>query len=181
MEKQINILRPQLVACAADKHLHWDLRGIDSLDSAGAALLWQVWGKRRMENLSLRPEHDALFARLDAVPGVAPARGPIELTAPLIATGKSALAFIDYLHAIVLLFGQVVLDVGYLLLHASRAPWREISANIYRVGAQALPITALVGFLVGVVIGYLSAQQLQIFGAGVYIINILGIGIIREL
>ena len=181
VERQINILRPQLAAYAADHRLHWDLKNIESLDCAGATLLWEAWGKRRAEKLSLRPEHDALFTRLGAVAGAAPSRRPIDLTAPLITTGKSALAIIDYLYAIVLLLGQLVLDVGYLLLHPSRTPWREISANIYHVGAQALPITALVGFLIGVVIGYLSAQQLQLFGAGVYIINILGISIIREL
>jgi phospholipid/cholesterol/gamma-HCH transport system permease protein len=181
VERQIDILRPQLAAFAADQRLHWDLKNIESLDSAGATLLWEAWGKRRAEKLSLRPEHDALFGRLGAVAGAARSKGPIDLIAPLISTGKSALAFIDYLYAILLLLGQLVLDVADLMVHPSRAPWREISANIYHTGAQALAITALVGFLIGVVIGYLSAEQLQIFGAGVYITNILGISIIREL
>jgi phospholipid/cholesterol/gamma-HCH transport system permease protein len=60
-------------------------------------------------------------------------------------------------------------------------PWREISANLYRTGTQALGITALVGFLVGVVLSYLSAQQLKSFGADVFIVNLLGIAVIREL
>jgi hypothetical protein len=57
----------------------------------------------------------------------------------------------------------------------------EISAGIYRTGAQALAITALVGFLVGIVLSYLSAQQLKTFGADIFIINLLGVSIIREL
>jgi phospholipid/cholesterol/gamma-HCH transport system permease protein len=44
-----------------------------------------------------------------------------------------------------------------------------------------LPIIALVGFLVGVVLSYLSAEQLQTYGANIYIISILGVGIVREL
>jgi phospholipid/cholesterol/gamma-HCH transport system permease protein len=60
-------------------------------------------------------------------------------------------------------------------------PWREISASIYRSGAQALPITALVGFLIGIVLAYLSGEQLRNYGANVYVINIVGIGIVREL
>jgi ABC-type multidrug transport system fused ATPase/permease subunit len=44
-----------------------------------------------------------------------------------------------------------------------------------------MPVTALVGFLIGVVLSYLSALQLQLFGADVFIVNILGLGIIREL
>jgi len=63
----------------------------------------------------------------------------------------------------------------------SRIPWREISANLYRTGAQALGITAVVGFLVGIVLSYLSAQQLRSFGADIYIVNLLGIAIVREL
>jgi phospholipid/cholesterol/gamma-HCH transport system permease protein len=60
-------------------------------------------------------------------------------------------------------------------------PWREFSAAIYKIGAQALGITALVGFLIGVVLSYLSAEQLRLVGADVFIVNILGIGIVREL
>jgi phospholipid/cholesterol/gamma-HCH transport system permease protein len=44
-----------------------------------------------------------------------------------------------------------------------------------------LPITALVGFLIGVVLAYLTSQQLKQFGADAYIVNILGIALIREL
>ena len=58
---------------------------------------------------------------------------------------------------------QVVLDTVYLVRQPARIPWREISSNIYRTGTQALGITALVGFLVGVVLSYLSAQQLKLF------------------
>ena len=44
-----------------------------------------------------------------------------------------------------------------------------------------MPITALVAFLIGIVLSYLSAQQLQMFGANRYIVNILGLSVIREL
>ncbi len=60
-------------------------------------------------------------------------------------------------------------------------PWRDISGNLYRIGATALPITALVGFLIGVVLAYLMAQQLRQFGADAFIVDILGISLIREL
>ncbi|HUL41584.1 MAG TPA: ABC transporter permease [Burkholderiales bacterium] len=179
--KQINLLRSQLVTYAANQGLHWDLKGVDSLDTVGAALLWQAWGERRVKNLSLRPEHDALFVGLGSTGEHVSPGARYDWTVPVVTIGESVLAFLSYLYAAVQLFGQLALDAAYLLARPSRAPWREISTNIYRAGAQALPITALLGFLIGVVIGYLSAEQLRIFGAGVYIINILGISIIREL
>jgi phospholipid/cholesterol/gamma-HCH transport system permease protein len=49
------------------------------------------------------------------------------------------------------------------------------------MGATALPITALVGFLIGVVLAYLMSLQLRQFGAESFIVNILGMALIREL
>jgi phospholipid/cholesterol/gamma-HCH transport system permease protein len=92
-----------------------------------------------------------------------------------------SLRVLERLTAMVALIGQLIIDLGYLVRNPARMPWREISATIYRSGAQALPITALLGFLVGVVLSYLSARELQSFGAELYIVNILGVGVVREL
>lgn len=80
------------------------------------------------------------------------------------------------------LLGELVLDCVRLghACHAG-APWCDISGNLYRIGAAALPITALVGFLIGVVLAYLMSQQLRQFGADAFIVNVLGISLIREL
>jgi phospholipid/cholesterol/gamma-HCH transport system permease protein len=91
------------------------------------------------------------------------------------------LAFADHLFFAVVMLGRVVLDALQLFRRPAHIPWREISANVFRAGAQALPITALVGFLIGVVISYLSAQQLRIVGADIFIVNLLGVSIVREL
>jgi phospholipid/cholesterol/gamma-HCH transport system permease protein len=74
-----------------------------------------------------------------------------------------------------------VQDVFRFARHPFTGPWREISANIFHAGFQALGITALVGFLIGVVLSYLSAQQLRTFGGDMYLVNILGMSVIREL
>jgi len=60
-------------------------------------------------------------------------------------------------------------------------PLRELSAGIYRSGVTALPVTMLVGFLVGIVLTYLSALQLKRYGADLLVINIVGVGVVREL
>jgi len=60
-------------------------------------------------------------------------------------------------------------------------PWRDVSGHLYNIGATAMPITALVGFLIGVVLAYLSAQQLRQFGADSFIVNLLGVSLVREL
>jgi phospholipid/cholesterol/gamma-HCH transport system permease protein len=158
----------------------WDLRELARLDSLGAVLLWRAWGRRLPARIDLRPEQRALFARLAAA---AATRGetagpPTDQTASEESRARQVLS-----HAVdlVALTGQCVLDLARVAVRPSRLPWRDLSAAVFRTGAQALPITALVGFLVGVVFCYLSGRQLQQFGAEVFIINLLGITVVREL
>jgi phospholipid/cholesterol/gamma-HCH transport system permease protein len=159
----------------------WDLRQISALDHAGALLLWRAWGRRRIDRLELRPEHEPLFAHVAAIDrgGVRPRRPAWRM--PVLVLGEWTLGLFGHLIAATILVGRVVMDAASLVRHPSRIPWREISANIYHTGAQALAITALVGFLIGVVLSYLSAQQLKQFGADIYIINLLGVAVVREL
>ncbi len=173
-------LRRQLLQHARDPRVQWDLRPVDTLDDAGALLLWRCWGRRRPE-LLLRPEQEPAFANLSAQPPAAPAAPATDALAPVAALGRRLLSLREHLLEITLLSGHLVLDALQLLRQPALIPWREISANIHRTGAQALPIVALVGFLVGVVLSYLSAKQLQAYGANIFIINILGVGIVREL
>jgi phospholipid/cholesterol/gamma-HCH transport system permease protein len=78
------------------------------------------------------------------------------------------------------LIGRLVLDLLDLARNPQYWPGREISAGVYRAGAQALGILALVGFLIGVVLSYLSGDQLRRFGAELYVVNLLGIACVRE-
>ena len=79
------------------------------------------------------------------------------------------------------LVGQLMLDSLQLLRAPRRGPWRDFSGHLYRIGATALPITALVGFLIGVVLAYLMSRQLRQVGADAFIVNILGVSLVREL
>lgn len=121
-----------------------------------------------------------MFDRLQNISPL-PDKRPIHLFLPVSTLGRSFFTLLDHLRGILTLSGQAVLDCLYLLMHPSRIPFREISATLYRAGAQALGITAVVGFLIGIVLSYLSSEQLHMFGADIYIVNILGMSIIREL
>ncbi|SFW33532.1 ABC transporter permease [Nitrosovibrio sp. Nv17] len=180
MGRRLHALPAELARHAAEPGLRWDLRGIEQMDDAGAILLWRAWGSRRPDHLLLRPEQERLFSRMEAAPAP-PAAVPRDAWWPMMMLGRGILLLWEHLVALVALIGQMLLDVRYLATHPARLPWREISANLYRTGAQALGITALVGFLIGVVLSFLSSRQLQTFGADIFIINILGISIIREL
>ena len=180
LEERMADLTAQLAEHASDGNRHWDLSGLSRLDHAGAMLLWRAWGGRRAPRLTLRHEHEALFAGLSPLRPKAPLPARDWLS-PLGVLGEHILAFGEHALAFIQLVGRLVIDTARMLRRPRELPWLEISASIYRTGAQALGITALVGFLIGVVLSYLSSQQLKSFGADIFIINLLGVSIIREL
>jgi phospholipid/cholesterol/gamma-HCH transport system permease protein len=172
-------LRHQTKAYAAGEAI-WDLRGVEAMDSAGAFILWQAWGERFPQRIKLRPEQEGLFLRLQR--RRIPASPDIPNPTPLLLQALQSISnFAGQILAWMTLLGQLLMDLFYLLRHPSEIPWKEISATIHETGGRALGITALVGFLIGIVVSYLSSLQLRTFGAAIYIVNILGLSIIREL
>ena len=160
--------------------LRWDLSEIGTLDHIGAQFLWNAWGKTRPKQLTVAPQHRDFFQRLAsagtlALPPKPPRRRLFN------AIYDMGVDVFEHVAGFITLLGQLVLDFLRMVQAPQRAPWKEISANVYHVGYQALGITALVGFLIGVVLSFLSAQQLHTFGGDIYLVNILGMSIIREL
>jgi phospholipid/cholesterol/gamma-HCH transport system permease protein len=159
----------------------WDLRDTSQLDHVGAQLLWDHWGQRWPEQVELLPPQKAVLERVaqfTARRQPAAARG---LWALYLAMGASLLRALGHFKGFVRLLGLLTLDLRELARAPHRAPWRDFSGHLYRIGATALPITAMVGGLIGVVLAYLTAQQLKQFGADAYIVDILGIALVREL
>ncbi|MGG7054142.1 ABC transporter permease [Nitrosomonas sp. ANs5] len=180
LDRSLPGLARELTRLAAQSGVHWDLTGIQQMDYTGAAMLWQAWGGQRPKHLSLRPEQEKMFMRLEkAVP--LPVSPHSSAFLPVTMLGRQFFLFLSHVGGIIALSGQVALDILYLIAHPSKIPVREISANLFRTGAQALGITAIVGFLIGIVLSYLSSEQLHMFGADIFIVNILGMSIIREL
>lgn len=177
----MDVLSSQLKHAASEVDLEWDLTQISALDHIGAQMLWQTWGKRRPARLAINPVHESLFARLEQASQLPIPVPPRPRLTRVMRLGTRMLGFFEHLFAFVALLGQLMLDIARLIRHPLTGPWKELSANVYRTGFQALGITALVGMLIGVVISYLSAQQLSTFGGDLFIVNILGMSIIREL
>ncbi|NOT83367.1 MAG: ABC transporter permease [Methylococcaceae bacterium] len=174
-------LQAKIKSVATDKTLQWNMNALAMLDNASALMLWQAWGEQIPAGLLIRPEHQKLFDRWQAqqLPKTPPPNAAISRFLDALQTTLKS--FYEQVLALLTLLGQLALDIGYLIVHPTEIPWAEISGTIYESGVRALGITALVGFLIGIVLSYLSALQLKIFGAEIYIIDILGLSIIREL
>ena len=174
-------LQQKISLNAVNKTMQWDMRSVDVLDSAAALIIWQAWGEQMPAQLQIKPEHQRLFDRWQSqsVPVAEPVVPRFSLFFNYIQ--QLIFGFWAQLLDLMILLGQLALDLGYLLGHPRDVPKTEISITIYDAGVRALGITALVGFLIGIVLSYLSALQLKTFGAEIYIIDILGLSIIREL
>jgi phospholipid/cholesterol/gamma-HCH transport system permease protein len=169
------------LASLKDKPAEWDLSQLTSLDHIGAQMFWNSWGKQRPASLKLADRQEELFARIEEAGKLQVARPKRNRLNWLMKIGFAVLTFFEHLTGFMRLIGQVVQDLWRFATHLRTGPWREISANIYHSGFQALGITALVGFLIGVVLSFLSAQQLRAYGGDVFLVNLLGMSIIREL
>jgi phospholipid/cholesterol/gamma-HCH transport system permease protein len=177
----IKSLNKTLTALADNRELRWDLSQVQILDHIGAQMFWNAWGKKRPAHLTLDPRQEELFKRIEE-------GGHHELPSArrshlgwIMVLGFGILTFFEHVRGFVVLIGCLIQDLFRFLRHPLTGPWREISANIFHSGFQALGVTALVGFLIGVVLSYLSAQQLRMFGGDIYLVNILGMSVIREL
>ncbi|WP_244609937.1 MlaE family ABC transporter permease [Lampropedia puyangensis] len=168
---------------AAQLHdAEWDLTDAQGFDHVAAQLLWEMWRQRMPAQLHGTESQKAIVervAKLTVNTQVKAESGGVAQGVSLL--GQFALGGLSHAKGMLELVGQLLLDAIQLVHRPLRGPWHDFSGHVFRMGAQALPITALVGFLIGVVIAYLLALQLRQFGADAFIVDILGISITREL
>ncbi len=182
LEGRLDDLLAMLTSAEVRAAERWNLDGISRMDSLGASFLWRTWGDRVPADLDADARTWATLHSLDVLKPRTTSTGTgLAVLEPVAAFGRAGFAAGRQTVDLLALIGQLALDVLHIARHPRDMPLREISANLYKAGVKALPITALVGFLIGIVLSYLSALQLKTFGADIFIINILGIGIVREL
>ena len=160
---------------AAEAGRGWDLREAVQVDHVGAQLLWDHWGQRWPEHLQASPTQRAVLERVALFTKDRQKPPRASWWSLYLGFGGSLLRALGHVRSFIRLIGMLTLNLGQLFKAPHEAPWRDFSGHLYRIGATALPITALVGGLIGVVLAYLTSQQLRQFGADAYIVNILGI------
>lgn len=162
------------VAGENPRSLRWDLRGVEALDTTTALRLWNRWGRERPAELALAEAPGALFERLASLPAEA-------LDHPFQRPREGRPGGRRRWLGIVAVLGRFVLDLLLVLRRPRELPWHDLSAAAYRASVTALPIVAVVGVLIGIVLSYLSSLQLRAYGAESFLPLILGIGVVREL
>ncbi len=167
-----------------------DLSAIDSLDTAGAWLLLRTERAllrrgNRVETRGLSPVFAPLLAQLRAASAQAPVlperEGAPAVAAFLARIGEMTLALLGRGLGMIGFLGLVAATGLSLLRHPRRLRLTATIAQMEQTGVNALPIVGLLSFLIGIVIAYQGSDQLRRFGAEIYTVNLLAVGILREL
>jgi phospholipid/cholesterol/gamma-HCH transport system permease protein len=77
--------------------------------------------------------------------------------------------------------GRTTVTLGRAFSRGRRLRITSVVRHVYDTGITAMPIAALIAFLISVIIAYMSAQQLQRFGAEIFVVDLVTIGVLREL
>ena len=109
-----------------------------------------------------------------STPGAPDALPPLQRLGRRILTGLQGPA--DALHFL----GEITLAVGDCLRQPKRIRWRVVLFNVKSAGVDALPIVGLLAFLLGVVVAYQGAAQLQLYGANIFVADLVGLSMLRE-
>lgn len=94
--------------------------------------------------------------------------------------GKEAINKLNQADGVIVLIGDLSIKLFEALITWRRFHFPNIVSNIYSTGIQALPIVALLSFLIGVVLAYQMGLQLQTYGANIFIAYLSGMAIFRE-
>jgi phospholipid/cholesterol/gamma-HCH transport system permease protein len=164
-----------------------DLEELSYLDTAGALYLYRLEKKLQKRDIetSFRFKNTEQKATLELVRkniGEADALVVEKEEAGFLETlGKT---FYDYylgLSSFIYFFGQLFVSNLRYLTSLKYIRFKEIAFEIYESAIKAVGIIALTSFLIGLVVAYQSAYQLKIYGANIFIVDMLGISIFREL
>ena len=166
-----------------------DVDGLAALDTAGARLLHALLGPERIAALladetALPRERRALLkAVADALaePPV-PAVGTqgSALGDVLADTGEAMVAFWRHLAGITGFIGLILETALRVAVQPRRWRMTSLVANLERTGLDAVPIIALLTFLIGAVVAFLGATVLQNFGASIFTVDLVAYSFLRE-
>jgi len=175
------------LSATAPAEVRIDLNGAGAIDIGPAWLLHESLARWRAAGVDIAiegpvPAHFEYFADLVARDdGAMPESGRRSIVARLAEVGRR---LEERWHG----WYEALVFGGHLLVSASTA-WRTLKRmripsvvrHMHETGVQAIPVVAVIAFLISVISAYIGAQQLQPFGAEIFTVDLVAIGVLREL
>lgn len=170
------------------KKVIFNCQDLKELDSAGSWLIKNIEKIYKQKNIdtnytNLPEKFKNLFNRIHHLNDInfPPHKEVPFIEKTLVNIGeKTIIAWKDALN-LLSFFGEVLVICTRSILNPLKFRWTSLFYHIRIMGFDALPIIGLLTFLVGIVLAYQGATQLQRFGADIYTVNLVGIATLREL
>lgn len=184
VEKELKLL---LKSLRTTQNITWDFTEAGIFDSAGMMLFIQFENRfiKKGHTLSLTgfsDEHQSIYRLLrDNSTQVEPPKPQNPVLRVIEDLGKNTVMHLRDVLAFLSFLGEMTAQAGYYLRHPSSIQHKAIFKYIETSAIKALGIIALTAFLIGIVIAYQSAVQLEKFGASIFIVDMIGISVTREL
>ena len=169
------------------KATQFDVAGISEMDTAGAWLLLRTIrkldkdGRPPVTLQGQRPEHEALLNVIKPIDLKAAPSAPSPHLNILVQIGQKAWPHVQQAIGMLAFLGETSIAIFRSVAQPSRIRWKPILYNLQNSGFNALPIVGLLAFLLGVVISYQGAGQLLRYGANIFIVDLVGLSMLREL
>jgi phospholipid/cholesterol/gamma-HCH transport system permease protein len=182
----VSELQQQIDAAGRVQRLAFETSGLTGWDSGLVTFLRNVEEVCRSRRLSIDrgglPEGvRRLLDLATAVPERQEARRG-EAWDPLLARiGKWGIGVVEAASDILRFIGEAFLAFLQLLRGRASFRWSDLFLLLQECGAQALPIVTLISFLVGAILAFIGAVQLQQFGAQIYVANLVGLAMALEM
>ncbi|MSQ20060.1 MAG: MlaE family lipid ABC transporter permease subunit [Betaproteobacteria bacterium] len=160
-----------------------DASQVDYCDGAGLALLFDLkrQNHRGITVTGLAPDVAALLAQFDPA-GFGKDTADAPTRVPLVtAIGRSVHSYAEHVTAQIEFLGAATAALGSALRHPASIRWKDALLIAERAGVDALPIVALIAFLMGLIIAFQSAIPLRQYGGEVFVGDLVGLSMLREL
>ncbi|MFN3234349.1 MAG: MlaE family ABC transporter permease [Gammaproteobacteria bacterium] len=183
---QLQNIDAQFIKKYAIKNLVIKAEQLSYCDTAGMTFLLDLQNKLKQVNVAssitgLTKPLQALydnFARLPKTTQMKKASVKYNFIARL---GKGIVDFTKTLKQNTLFIGEVCHHLIFSITHPSAIRWKETLNIIQIVGPDAVPLSALIGFLLGIILSFQAVVQLRMFGAEIYVADLVSISLVREL
>ncbi|MFN8628124.1 MAG: MlaE family lipid ABC transporter permease subunit [Candidatus Binatia bacterium] len=181
-------LLTQMLARIAEntRRVTLDLSGVDYFDSGGGAVLIAL--RRRLAQLGAplelvraTPAIDGFLSLVDQEAVVEPPVRARPAAGLAVKLGEETLSMLSGLRALAVFTGELALGLSEAVRHPSRLRGRETWLYMERTGLDGLPSVCLISFLMGLITAFQAAVQLTQFGADIFVANLVGLSMVREL
>jgi phospholipid/cholesterol/gamma-HCH transport system permease protein len=176
------------LAAAGAKKVLIVLADLTALDTAGAWLIARTERELRAAGIAVdiggaKPGHQAMLSRIMAAgqPPPLPPHPRFHLIDIVANTGEAVIHGGRQARDMLGFFGALIFAVGRVARHPSRIRFTSLVSHLELHGLNAMPIVGILLFLVGIVIAYQGVDQLRRFGGEIFVVDLVGISVLREM